>query len=230
MSTTGTTNFSLSFTDVAEEAFERSGAEMRTGYDLRTARRSMNLLTLEWANRGFNLWTVEQGAQALAMGVGSFTLPADTVDIMEAVLRQNDGNASTQMDIALGRIGVSVYATLPNKLLTGRPNQFYVDRQRDAPVFTVWPIPATNEYTIVYWRLRRIQDAGNGIETPDMPFRFLPALVSGLAYYIAMKIPEGANRLEGLQAEYEKQFGLAMQEDRQRVSHRAIPRIGHVGK
>lgn len=230
MATSGTTNFALSFTDVAEEAFERAGAEMRTGYDLRTARRSMNLLTLEWANRGLNLWTVEEGSQDLAMGVGAYTLPADTIDLIEHVLRQNDGNPSTQFDVQLARVGFSTYSTIPNKLSTGRPNQIYVERQRDAPTVHLWPLPSTNGYQLRYWRLRRIQDSGQGIETPDMPFRFMPALVAGLAFYVAMKIPEGSGRIEGLQMEYERQFGLAMNEDRQRVGARFVPRIGHVGR
>jgi len=229
MATTGTTNFALSFTDVAEEAFERVGLEMRTGYDLRTARRSMNLLTLEWANRGLNMWTVEEGTQDLTLGIGSYILPADTIDIIEHVLRQNDGNASTQNDVQLARIGFSTHATIPNKLLTGRPNQIYVDRQRDAPAVYLWPIPGIQGYQLRYWRLRRMQDAGQGIETSDTPFRFLPALVAGLAFYIALKMPEGAARIEGLQAEYERQFSLALSEDRQRVSARFVPKIARVG-
>jgi hypothetical protein len=228
MATTGTTNFALSFTDIAEEAFERAGAEMRTGYDLRTARRSMNLLTSEWANRGLNLWTVEEGSQDLAMGVGSYTLPSDTIDLIEHVLRQNDGDSNTQFDVQLARIGFSTYSTIPNKLNTGRPNQIYVDRQRDAPLIHLWPLPSVSTYQLRYWRLRRVQDAGGGIETADMPFRFMPALVSGLAFYIAMKIPEGSARVEGLQMEYERQFNLASSEDRQRTSARFVPRIGRV--
>lgn len=224
MATTGTTNFNLSFTDIAEEAFERAGAEIRTGYDLRTARRSLNLLTLEWANRGINLWTIEQGSLPLVAGTANYTLPADTVDLIDFVLRQNDGNASTQNDIALSRMDIGVYAGVPNKLQQGRPVQMYVDRQRDAPTVTFWPVPSNNDYLFIYWRMRRIQDAGHGIETADVPFRFLPALVSGLALYIAMKIPEGAAKLPVLQADYEKQWGFAESEDRARVPFRVVPR------
>lgn len=224
MATTGTVNFNLSFTDIAEEAFERAGAEIRTGYDLRTVRRSLNLLTLEWANRGINLWTIEQGTVPLAIGVATYTLPSDTVDIVDFVLRQNDGNAATQSDVAMTRMDIGAYAGVPNKLSTGRPVSVYVDRQRDAPTVTFWPIPPNSSYTFVYWRMRRIQDAGTGIETPDIPFRFLPALVSGLALYIARKIPEGAAKIPMLEADYEKQWMMAESEDRARVPFRVVPR------
>lgn len=224
MATTGTTNFNLSFTDIAEEAFERAGAEIRTGYDLRTARRSLNLLTLEWANRGINLWTIEQGSLPLVASTANYTLPSDTVDLIDFVLRQNDGNATLQNDVALSRMDIGVYAGVPNKLQTGRPVQMYVDRQRDAPTVTFWPVPSNNDYLFIYWRMRRIQDAGTGIETADVPFRFLPALVSGLALYIAMKIPEGTAKLPMLQADYEKQWSFSESEDRARVPFRVVPR------
>lgn len=224
MTTSGTTNFAMSFTDIAEEAFERAGAEIRTGHDLRTARRSMNLITLEWANRGVNLWTIAQRSVPLVAGTATYALPSDTIDLMEHVLRRNDGNVATQNDVAITRVDVGVYSSIPNKLSTGRPVQLYVDRQRDNPSVTVWPVPSTSEYVLVYWCMRRMEDSGDGIETPDIPFRFLPALVAALAYYIAMKIPEGAQRAAALQAEYEKQWDLAAREDRQRTTLRIVPR------
>lgn len=230
MATSGTTAFTLSFLDIAEEAFERAGAELRSGYQLRTARRSLALLTLEWANRGINFWTVEQGALALAQGTASYTLPTDTIDLLECVLRTDDANVSKQNDASLARVGVNIYATIPNKLKQGRPSQYFIERLRDAPKVTVWPVPQNNNYSLVYWRMRRVQDPGTNTETPDVPFRFLPALTAGLAFYIAMKIPEGSGRLAGLQGEYERQFTLAEQEDRQRVPLRIVPRIGRIGR
>jgi hypothetical protein len=232
MTTTGTSSFSPAITDLFEEAFERAGSEMRSGYDFRTARRSMNLLTIEWASRGINLWTIEQGAIPLVAGTATYSLPVDTVDLLDHVIRQNDGNQATQTDINISRISISTYSTIPNKLSRGRPIQVYVNRQSGAenptgvqsPNVTVWPIPADNSYTFVYWRLRRIQDAGNGSNTPDIPFRFLPCLVSGLAYYIAMKIPGGMERLAMLKDEYERQWDLAAGEDREKAPVRFVPR------
>jgi hypothetical protein len=222
MATSGTTNFNLSFTDIAEEAFERAGAEIRTGYDLRTARRSMNLLTLEWANRGVNLWTIEQGAVPLVAGTATYTLPADTIDLMEFVLRTNDGNPATQSDVSISRVDIGVYSSIPNKLSSGRPVQVYVDRQRDAPTISLWPVPNNSSMIFVYWRMRRMQDAGDGIQTPDIPFRFLPALVAGLAMYLSMKI--SPDKQQTLQAEYERQWAHAASEDRARTTLRVVPR------
>jgi hypothetical protein len=232
MTTTGTSSFSPAITDLFEEAFERAGSEMRSGYDFRTARRSMNLLTIEWASRGINLWTIEQGAIPLVAGTATYSLPVDTVDLLDHVIRQHEGNQATQTDINISRISISTYSTIPNKLSRGRPIQVYVNRQSGAenptgvqsPNVTVWPIPADNSYTFVYWRLRRIQDAGNGSNTPDIPFRFLPCLVSGLAYYIAMKIPGGMERLAMLKDEYERQWDLAAGEDREKAPVRFVPR------
>lgn len=230
MATSGTTAFTLSFTDIAEEAFERAGGELRTGYDLRTARRSMGLLTLEWANRGINLWTVDEDVVSLAQGTATYTLPTDTIDMLECVLRTDQGDISRQNDQTLARVGINVYSSIANKLKRGRPSQFYVDRQRDAPTVTVWPVPQDNSYKLVYWRMRRMQDPGQATETPDMPFRFMPALVAGLAFYISMKIEPGRPLTGGLQAEYERQFNLAAKEDRQRVALRIVPRIGRIGR
>jgi hypothetical protein len=232
MTTSGTSSFDIQITDLFEEAYERAGSEMRSGYDFRTARRSFNLLTMEWANRGINLWTVESGTIPLVAGTATYNLPVDTIDLIEHVIRQNPGNASTQTDISISRISVSTYSTIPNKLNTGRPIQVYINRRSGAttptgiqyPTITVWPVPADNSYTFVYWRLRRIQDAGNGDGTTDIPFRFVPALTAGLAYQIAMKIPEAAPRLPMLQAEYDKQWQLASEEDREKAPVRFVPR------
>ena len=232
MTTSGTSSFDLQITDLFEDAYERAGSEMRSGYDFRTARRSFNLLTTEWANRGINLWTVESGSIALAAGTATYNLPLDTIDLIEHVIRQNPGSSSTQTDININRISVSTYSTIPNKLNTGRPIQVYINRQSGAqtptgiqyPTITVWPVPSDNSYTFVYWRLRRIQDAGNGDGTADIPYRFLPALTAGLAYQIAMKRPEAAARIPMLQAEYERQWDLASSEDREKAPLRIVPR------
>ena len=228
MTTSGTTAFDMDFTEIAEEAWERAGREMRSGYDLRTARRSMNLLTIEWQNRGINMWTIDEGTVSLTSGTSEYTLPADTIDLLEQVIRTNAGNATTQSDLNISRISVSTYSSIPNKLSTGRPIQVWVERLRDAPKINVWPVPDSNDYTFVYWRMRRVQDAGRGVETPDMNFRFLPCLVAGLAYQIAMKVPELTPRVQMLKAEYDEQFNLAAGEDREKASVRFVPRMSRV--
>lgn len=225
MATSGTTAFNPDFTEIAEEAWERAGREMRSGYDLRTARRSMNLLTIEWQNRGINMWTIDEGTLALTTGTATYNLPADTIDLMEQVIRTGAGNVSTQSDLNISRISVSTYSSIPNKISQGRPIQVYIDRGRDNPSITVWPVPDSNDYTFVYWRMRRIQDAGAGSQTADMNFRFLPCLMAGLAYYIAMKEPDLMPRVPMLQAEYEKQFDLAAGEDREKASVKFVPRM-----
>lgn len=228
MTTSGTTAFDMDFTEIAEEAWERAGREMRSGYDLRTARRSMNLLTIEWQNRGINMWTIDEGTVSLVDGTSEYTLPADTIDLLEQVIRTNAGNATTQSDLNISRISVSTYSSIPNKLSTGRPIQVWVERLRDAPKINVWPVPDSNDYTFVYWRMRRVEDAGSGVETPDMNFRFLPCLVAGLAYQIAMKVPELTPRAQMLKAEYDEQFNLAAGEDREKAAVRFVPRISRV--
>ena len=231
MTTSGTTAFTLDLTDLVEEAYERASGgsiELRSGYDLRTARRSLNLMMVEWASRGINLWTVEQGTVALTSGTATYTLPADTVDLIEHVIRQNAGSVSGQTDINISRISIGTYSTIPNKLTPGRPIQIYINRQRDAPTVTVWPVPGDNTYSLVYWRLRRIQDAGNGTETPDVPFRFLPALVAGLAYFLAMKLPGMEQRAIALKSVYEEAFQLAADEDRDRAPVRFVPYVGRM--
>ena len=229
MATSGTTAFDMDFTEIAEEAWERAGREMRSGYDLRTARRSMNLMTIEWQNRGLNLWTIDSGTQTLTAGTSQYTLPADTIDLLDHVIRTDAGNTTTQADLTISRIGVSTYASIPNKLTRGRPIQVFVERLRAAPRINLWPVPDdSTTYTFVYFRLRRIEDAGNGVETADMNFRFLPCLVAGLAYHIAMKVPELADRISMLKAAYEEQYALAAGEDREKTSERFIPRVGRI--
>jgi hypothetical protein len=177
MTTSGTTAFNMDFTEIAEEAWERAGREMRSGYDLRTARRSMNLMTIEWQNRGINMWTIDEGTIDLVAGTSEYTLPADTIDLMEHQIRTGAGNQSTQSDLTISRISVSTYAAIPNKLSQGRPIQLYIERLRDAPKVNLWPVPDNDSYVLYYWRMRRIEDAGSGVQTSDMNFRFLPVLV-----------------------------------------------------
>jgi len=229
MATSNTTAFDMEFTEIAEEAFERAGREMRSGYDLRTARRSMNLLTIEWQNRGINMWTVDSGTIDLVKGQTTpYDLPADTIDLLEHQIRTGSGNTATQSDLTISRISVSTYASIPNKLTQGRPIQLYIERLRDHPKVNVWPIPDRSDYKLYYWRMRRIQDAGSGVQTADMNFRFFPCLVAGLAYYIAMKLPEMMDRVPMLKAVYDEQFELAAGEDREKTSARFVPRIGYV--
>ena len=206
---------------------------MRTGYEHRTARRSLNLLFADWANRGINLWTIEQGSIPLVQGQITYDLPVDTVDLLEHVIRTGAGNAATQADLTISRISVSTYATIPNKLQQARPIQVWVNRQSgattpsgvNAPQINVWPAPdGSQSYTFVYWRMRRIQDAGNGVNTQDVPFRFLTCLVAGLAYYLALKIPEALNRLEPLKQMYDEAWDLAAGEDREKAPDRLVPR------
>ncbi len=223
MATSGTTAFNMDFTEIAEEAWERAGREMRSGYDLRTARRSMNLMTIEWQNRGINLWTIDEGTVSLIKDTATYNLPADTIDLLEQIVRT--GSGTTQQDLTVSRISVSTFATIPNKTNTGRPIQVFIERLRDQPRITVWPVPNSNDYTFVYWRLRRIEDAGSGTQTADMNFRFLPCLVAGLAYHIAMKIPDLAPRVDMLKAEYEAQFVLAAGEDREKTPFRFVPNV-----
>ena len=304
--TTGTTGFNLEFTELAEEAWERAGREMRSGYDLRTARRSMNLMTIEWANRGLNMWTIEEGSFTLTPGQNTYALPNDTVDLLDHVIRTGGNSASTQADLNITRISVSTYATIPNKLQQARPIQVWIQRLSgetnpttatlstsinatdtsitlssvadlaaagfikldneiinytyisgttlggvfrgqanttaashtsstavyvpQLPAVTVWPTPDnTATYQFVYWRMRRIQDAGAGIQVGDMNFRFLPAVAAGLAYYIAMKTPELMPRIEMLKQVYDEQFNLAAGEDHEKAALRFVPRQQFIG-
>jgi hypothetical protein len=232
MTTSGTQSFNLDVNNLIEEAFERCGAELRSGYDFRTARRSLNLLTIEWANRGINLWTIEQGEIPMVQGQIVYNLPVDTIDLLDMVIRT--GTSQGQTDININRISVDTYSTIPNKNAQGRPIQVWINRQSGAtdpvtgiqyPQINVWPAPnQDNFYTFVYWRMRRIQDAGNGTTTQDIPFRMLPCLVAGLAYYMGMKIPEAQMRLDRLKADYEEQWNLGSSEDREKASLRLAPR------
>lgn len=223
MATTGTTSFGMDFTEIAEEAWERAGREMKSGYDLRTARRSMNLMLIEWQNRGINMWTIDEGTVALVQGTATYTLPADTIDLLDHVVRT--GSGSNQQDITITRISVSTYSSIPNKEVQGRPIQLWINRLAAAPTVTVWPVPSSADYTLQYWRMRRIEDTGSGVETPDMTFRFLPALVAGLAYHIAMKVPELAQRIQMLKGVYDEQYYMAASEDREKATLSLIPRI-----
>jgi hypothetical protein len=304
MATSGSTAFNLDLNNIVEEAFERCGLESRTGYDLKTARRSMNLMAIEWANRGINLWTVEQQSIPMVTGQPIYPLPVDTIDILDAVIRTQNGSTSNQIDINISRIAEPTYMSIPNKLATGRPIQMYVNRQsglenaisatlvgnisatdttitlsstanvasvgfikigaetisysnvignqlvncyrgqngtiaaphvtgaaitvQNLPCVNLWPTPNPpgNQYTFVYYRLRRMQDAGaGGTYEQDIPFRLLPCFVAGLAYHMAMKKPEvDPNRIMMLQADYEKQWDLASSEDRDKASVRFVPR------
>lgn len=228
MATSGTTAFNLDLTELVEEAFERAGAELRTGYDLKTARRSLNLMFTDWANRGINMWTIEQGEIPLVTGTGQYDLPADTVDLMEHVVRT--GSGTNQADLTCSRISVSTYSAIPNKLVTGRPIQVYVDRVAPIPNINVWPVPdGVQTYTLVYWRLRRVQDAGSGVNTMDVPFRFLNCMVAGLAYMVALKVPGGLERLGLLKQQYDEAWELASTEDRDKSSSRFVPRYMSIG-
>lgn len=228
MSTSGTAVFNLDLSELVEEAFERAGSELRSGYDLRTARRSLNLMFTDWANRGINMWTIEQGTISMVAGTGTYNLPNDTVDLIEHVIRT--GSGTSQADLAVSRISVSTYASIPNKLSTGRPIQVYIDRTAPTPTVNVWPVPDTAQpYTLVYWRLRRIQDAGGGVNTMDVPFRFLNCMVAGLAYMLAMKIPGGLERVGLLKQQYDEAWELAATEDRDKSSSRFVPRYMAIG-
>ena len=310
--TSGTSSFNLDLSEVVEEAFERCGSELRTGYDLRTARRSLNLMFTDWANRGINMWTFEQGIITLAPGVNTYALPDDTVDLIEHVIRTGGNIAATQADLTITRISVSTYATIPNKIQQARPIQIWVQRmdgqtstvgalttaivsstdtqvslddvtglpaagfvkldneiisygyivqntnavsgilyncgrgQQNTlytshtigttaywtrpPAVTVWPTPdSSQQYQLVYWRLRRTQDAGGGVNVMDVPFRFVNAMVAGLAYYMSLKIVGAAERLPVLKQQYDEAWELASTEDREKASIRFVPRQQYIG-
>ena len=299
--TSGSTGFNLDLTELVEEAFERVGSELRTGYDLKTARRSLNLLFADWANRGVNMWTFEQGTMNLVQGQNTYALPNDTVDLLEHVIRTQANSISNQADLTITRISVSTYATLPNKLQQARPIQVWVQRldgqQSDIgatlastitstdstivltdatglpstgfikldsefiqygyitgntlyncfrgqnnttaaahtagavtywarlPAVTVWPTPDNaQQYQFVYWRMRRVQDAGGGVNVMDVPFRFVPCMTAGLAYYLALKVPGGLERLQVLKAQYDEAWEIAAGEDQEKAAIRFVPR------
>jgi hypothetical protein len=236
--TTTTTNFNPTLNDLIEEAFERCGLELRSGYDFRTARRSLNFMLTEWANRGINLWTIEQGQITLVQGTTTYDLPVDTVDLLEHVIRTFPSSIANQTDININRISISTYSTIPNKLTQGRPIQVWVNRRSGQttdgeilyPQINVWPSPdqGTEEspyYYFVYWRLRRMYDAGNGANVEDIPFRFQNALVAGLAYMLSVKLPDALQRVSMLKQQYDEAWELAAGEDREKAPDRLVPRM-----
>jgi len=236
VTTSGSSDFNLDLSTLVEEAFERCGAELRTGYDLRTARRSLNLLTIEWANRGINLWLVEEGAIPLLQGQAVYALPDDTIDLLDHVIRT--GTDFNQSDLSITRISASTYITIPNKNTQGRPIQVWVNRQSGAtyppinqnpPNITIWPVPnQDNYYSFVYFRLRRMQNMEGGANTADMPFRFLPAMVAGLAYHLCMKIPDALPRMPVLKEQYDTAWAEAADEDREKATLRIVPRSMYI--
>ena len=221
MATSGTTSFNLDFDDIIEEAYERCGLELRTGYDLLTARRSLNLMFLEWANRGLNLWTIEQRSLSLTAGTASYNLTADTVNIMSAVLRTGSGD--TQQDVTLDRISQNEYLHVPDKLKQARPSQYFLQRTA-TPVLFLYPAPdAETSYTFQYYVIRRIEEVGAFTNTADVVFRFLPALVAGLAYHLSLK--KAPDRVPLLKSLYEEEFARAAIEDRDTASVYLTPEI-----
>jgi hypothetical protein len=307
--TSGAVSFNLDLTELVEEAFERAGSELRTGYDLRTARRSLNIMFADWANRGINLWTIEQGTIDLVQGQNTYPLPDDTIDLLEHVIRTGANVASTQADLTITRISVSTYATIPNKITQARPIQIWIQRYngqtsptglaisqvggmaidatqvtldsvvglpaagfvkidneiinysyisgntlyncfraqqnttaashadnatvywQQVPAVTVWPTPDNaQQYQLVYWRLRRTQDAGGGVNIMDVPFRFIPCMAAGLSYYIAGKIPTGMERLPILKQQYDEAWELAAYEDHEKAALRLVPRQTYIGR
>jgi len=306
--TSGSASFNLDLTELVEEAFERAGSELRTGYDLKTARRSLNLLFADWANRGVNMWTFEQGTITLTQGLNTYAIPTDTVDLLDHVIRTQANVAATQADLTITRVSVSTYATLPNKLTQARPIQVWYQRLdgqimpttavlatsisatantvvlsnviglpaigyinldsetifynyidgntlsncfrgqngttaaphtasasakiyiNNVPRVTMWPTPdGSQTYQFVYWRMRRVQDAGSGVNVMDVPFRFVPCMVAGLSYYIALKVPGGMERLGVLKQQYDEAWMTAADEDQERAALRLVPRQMFIG-
>ena len=304
--TSGSAAFNLDLSELVEEAFERAGGELRTGYDLRTARRSLNIMFADWANSGINMWTIEQGEIVLTQGQNTYALPDDTVDLIEHVIRTGGNVSSTQADLTITRISVSTYATIPNKIQQARPIQIWIQRfdgqnsptgltlngaitatsteitlssviglpatgfikidneiinygyisgnvlnncfrgqqsttaashttttavyWAQVPAVSVWPTPdSAQQYTLVYWRLRRTQDAGGGVNVMDVPFRFIPCMAAGLAYYLALKVAGGAERLPVLKQQYDEAWQLAADEDREKAAIRFVPRQQFIG-
>jgi hypothetical protein len=304
--TSGSSAFNLDLTDLVEEAFERAGGELRSGYDLRTARRSLNIMFADWANRGINMWSIEPGTITFVQGQNTYALPSDTIDLLEHVIRTGANSTSTQADLTITRISVSTYATIPNKIQQARPIQIWIQRYNaqssptgltlngtitstattltlsstvglpasgfikidnetinysyisgntlnncfraqnnttaashttgaavyweQLPAVTVWPTPdGSQTYTLAYWRLRRTQDAGGGVNIMDVPFRFVPCMAAGLSYYIAGKIPSGMERLPMLKQQYDEAWQLASDEDREKASIRFVPRRQYLG-
>ena len=219
MTTSSSRDFNLDVAEAIEEAYERCGLEMRTGYDAKTARRSLNIMFSEWANRGLNLWTVEQNTQALTSGTASYTFNADHTDLLEVVIRRSG------TDFSLSRMSRGDYLNLPNKDQSGRPSQYYFDR-KITPSVILWPTPDSSSDSLIYYYVRRIQDADTLQNTNDIPFRFLPCLVAGLAYYISMK--KAPERIQILKSVYEEEFQSASDEDEDRVPLKLTPDIKYL--
>ena len=228
MATSGTATWNPNILEIVEEAYERNGIEMRTGYEMVTARRSLNYLFSEWANRGINMWTLEPDTLTLvANQTTPYDLPADTVDIIDAAIRTNAGNSTTQSDITISRISFDTYQTLPNKLSTGRPTQYMIQRTATPKLYLWLWADGTQTYTLYYWRMRRIQDAGSSAAlTADVPFRFLAALTSGLAYHIGAKRRRDPQLLAELKARYDEDWERATSEDFERASWMIVPYQG----
>lgn len=219
MATSGTTNFNLDIADMIEEAYELVGTEVRAGYDMRTARRSLDLLSREWGNRGINLWTINEVQVPVSSGDTTITLASDTIDVLDAVWRT--GSGANQNDRILTRMSVVEWSQTANKNTQGSVTQFWINRTFP-PVVHFWQIPA-DAGAFVYWGLRSMQDTGAYGNNMDIPPRFLPAMTTGLAYYLSMKTPQATDRIPMLQAEYERQFRLASEEDRERAVFRLVP-------
>ena len=219
MTVSNSRDFNLDVSEVIEEAFERCGIEVRTGYDARTARRSLNLMFAEWANRGLNMWTVKQGTVTLTQGQAEETLLSDVVDLLEVTLRRSG------TDFTIDRISRGDYVTIPNKTTQGRPSQFWFNRQI-APVINLWAVPENSTDQLIYYYLQRIDDADTLVNTTDMPFRFFPCMVAGLAYYIAMK--RAPDRVQMLKSVYEEEFQRAADEDEDRVPLKLQPSIQYL--
>jgi hypothetical protein len=223
MTTSGTTSFNLDFIEAVEEAYERVGLEVRSGWDAKTARRSINLMLLEWANRGINMWTMEERVVTLTQGVGEYQLDADIVDIIEQVVQLPNQTQTTRYTVS--RVSVSTYATRTNPTIQSRPTQIYIERLNAGPKVHLWPLPNIAGYTLHYWILKRIEDAGAYTNTGDFPFRFLPVFVSGLAYHIAEKKASGnPDLIMRLKARYEEDWQNASEEDREKATLSIVPR------
>ena len=219
MATSGSRDFDLDVAEIIEEAYERCGLEVRTGYDARTARRSLNLMFADWANRGLNLWTVQQATQALTSGTATYTFTSDYADLLEVVVRRSG------TDFELSKMSRSEYLNIPNKDTTGRPSQYYYNRQI-SPQITLWPTPENSTDTLVYYYVQRIQDVDALVNTTDAPFRFLPCMVAGLAYYTALK--KAPERVQLLKVVYEEEFQRAADEDEDRVPLKLQPSIQYL--
>lgn len=230
MATSGTAIWNPDLSEIIEESYERVGIEIRTGYEFRTARRSLNYLVSAWANLGINLWTVTPADITLVQGQGQYDLPDDCVDVIEQVIRQNPGSEYNQTDLIIPRIALPTYAAIPNKLSQGRPVQVYVDRLAPTPNIKIWPTPNQSGYIFHYWYLRRIDDAGSSATTTqDVPFRFYEALTAGLAYMLAQKQQNiDYNRVTMLKASYDEALQLAMDEDRDKSPVRFVPMAGYI--